>query len=372
MHIFQREIEPRITSRFFKGRAIIILGPRQSGKTTLSKKLLEPFGKDGEYFSCELATVRKHFVLGEPERLYDLVGGNKIVVLDEAQTIENIGAILKTFVDMYKDVQLIATGSSSFDLANKINEPLTGRTFEFTLMPLSLSEIQRDRGVSRDDLLEYMRLGTYPAVAGETDASTREDILLNIATNYLYKDIFIFESVKSSKVLEDLLRALALQVGNLVSVNELSGLLGVSRATIDKYVRLLEQSFVIFRLPSFSRNPRTELKKAFKIYFIDVGIRNAIIDNIAPVADRSDKGAIFENMFIVERLKHGLLETLPPRLAFWRTKKGSEVDLVEDKDGKLSAYECKWASRDYSFTDFLKKYPEATTQTVSLDDLLKT
>lgn len=369
--MFQRDIETRITSRLFKGRAIVILGPRQSGKTTLSKKLLEPYGEEGKYFNCELATTRKHFVLGDPKALNELIGGKKIVVLDEAQTIENIGAILKVFVDTYAGVQIIATGSSSFDLANKINEPLTGRTFEFTLMPLSLSEIRNDAGFSKDALMEYMRLGTYPAVVGEPERSAKEDILLNIATNYLYKDIFLFESIKSPKVLEDLLKALALQLGNLVSVHELSELLGVSRATVDKYLRLLEQTFVIFRLPSFSRNPRTELKKAFKAYFVDLGVRNAIIDNLAAVPERPDKGAIFENMFIVERLKQGLLETLPPRLSFWRTKKGLEIDLIEEKDGTISAYECKWSNRDFIFTSFLKKYPQSKTAIVTVDDLLK-
>lgn len=371
MIIFTREIEKRIVERLFKGRAILILGPRQAGKTTLSKKILESFGDEGDYFNCELATIRKHFVLGEPDNLLKLIGSKKIVVFDEAQTIENIGAILKTFIDTYPDIQIIATGSSSFDLANKINEPLTGRAFEFTLMPLSLTEIRKAIGISKENLMDYMRLGTYPAVVGESNLEIKEDILKNLATNYLYKDIFIFEAIKSPKVLENLLKALAFQLGSTVSINELSQTLGVSRATIDKYLRLLEQAFVIFRLPSFSRNLRIELKKVFKIYFFDLGVRNAIIDDISPIENRPDKGVIFENMFIVERMKKGLLETLPPKMAFWRTRDGLEIDLIEDKNGLISAYECKWKNDSFSFNEFLKKYPKASVKIVTLETMLE-
>ena len=357
--------------RLFKGRAILILGPRQAGKTTLSKKILESFGEKGGYFNCELLAVRKHFVFGEPDSLLNLVGDKKIAVFDEAQTIENIGVMLKTFIDTYPDIQIIATGSSSFDLANKINEPLTGRAFEFILMPLSLSEIRKTIGISKVSLMDYMRLGTYPAVVGETNPNIKEDLLKNLTTNYLYKDIFIFEAIKSPKVLENLLKALALQLGGTVSINELSQTLGISRATVEKYLRLLEQAFVIFRLPSFSRNLRTELKKVFKVYFFDLGVRNAVVDDISPVEDRPDKGVIFENMFIVERMKRGLLETLPPKMAFWRTRTGLEIDLIEDKNGLISAYECKWKKDNFSFGEFLKKYPKASVKIVTPETVLE-
>ena len=370
MTIFPREIEGKILERLFKNRAILIFGPRQAGKTTLSKKILESFGNEGGYFNCELALVRKSFVLGKPDDLYALIAGKKIVVFDEAQTVENIGAILKTFIDVYPNIQIIATGSSSFDLANKINEPLTGRAFEFILLPLSLMEIKGTIGLDKKTFMDYLRLGTYPAVVGEMVSAIKEDILQNLATNYLYKDIFMFESIKSPKVLEDLLKALSLQVGNMVSVNELSRLLGISRATVEKYLRLLEQAFVIFRLPSFSRNPRNELKKAFKIYFIDIGVRNAVIDNISAIELRPDRGAIFENMMIVERMKRGLLETLPPKMAFWRTRAGAEIDLIEDKNGVISAYEYKWGSDNFSFTEFLRKYPEASGKLINLETVL--
>ncbi|MFA6006547.1 MAG: ATP-binding protein [Candidatus Paceibacterota bacterium] len=371
MLIFKRKIEDIIVERLYKRRAILIFGPRQAGKTTLAKRILERQGNRDAYFNCELATVRKHFILGEPNSLLSLVGNAKLVVFDEAQTIENIGPILKTFIDTYPEVQIIATGSSSFDLANKINEPLTGRAFEFILLPLSLNEIQSVVPLTEERVLELLRLGCYPSVVAETSKSTREDILRNIATNYLYKDIFIFESVRNPKLIEDLLRALALQVGSTVSINELAILLGVSRATIQKYLSLLEQSYVVFRLPSFSRNPRNEIKKAFKVYFYDVGIRNALIDNIDELTGRNDRGPLLENLFITERLKLGLQSTLPPRLSFWRTKKGAEIDLIEEIGDTLRAYECKWKDGDTSFSLFRKKYSTVETHLITLATLIR-
>src|SRR3989338_788344 len=192
MVIFERAIEPKIKELLFKGRAILIFGPRQAGKTTLAKKLLAEFGKEGEYFNCDTLTVRNYFALGEPEKLKALIGNRKIVVFDEAQTIQNIGSILKVFIDTYPKVQIITTGSSSFDLANKINEPLTGRSFEFVLYPLSLAEIKTSKKIDEKEIYELMRLGSYPAVVGDDTPLLRENLLKNIATNYLYKDIFVF------------------------------------------------------------------------------------------------------------------------------------------------------------------------------------
>ncbi len=372
MLIFERTIENKIQERLHKGRAILIFGPRQAGKTTLSKKILEAFGDDGEYFNCELSSVRNNFEVGKPELLKEMIGHKKIVVFDEAQTIGDIGAILKTFIDTYPDIQIIATGSSSFDLANKINEPLTGRAFEFILYPLSVSEIKQTAGdVSVKDMHDLIRLGTYPAVVAEQDLKIKQDVLKNLATNYLYKDVYTFESIRNPRIFESLIKMLALQVGSLVSVNELALSLGVSRATVEKYIKLLEQSYVIKVIRSFSRNPRNEIKKAFKIYFIDTGIRNAVIDNVSDMAERQDKGALFENFFIMERFKLGSVEAFPPQIMFWRTRSGDEVDVVEESGDKVSAYECKWNSKERaSFKAFLRKYPAASTSTVSPESLM--
>lgn len=372
MLIFQRTIEERIRASLFKGRMLSILGPRQSGKTTLVKKLIEEYGKDGAYYDCQLADIRKHFVVGKPDMLLPLTMGKKAVVFDEAQTIQDIGTILKVFHDTYPEGQIIATGSSSFDLSNKINEPMTGRIFEFILFPLSLSEIRMSKTVTERDLYQYMLYGTYPAVVAETSIDTKKTILKNIATQYLYKDVFIFEAIRNPRVFEDLLKSLALQVGRLVSLNELAIHLGVSRSVIQRYLRLLEQSFIIKIIHSFSNNPRTELKKAFKVYFLDAGVRNALVDIEKALDNRVDKGLIFENFFMSERIKNGSnLHIFPPEIMFWRTRTGLEIDVVEKMGSDITAYECKWNKENVSFEKFLKKYPNAQVQVVTPNDLLK-
>lgn len=369
MIIFKREIENQIRNALFTKSMVVILGPRQSGKTTLSKKIIESFGEEGEYFNCEFADVRKHFVLGKPDKLLELIKDKKIVVFDEAQTIQNIGKILKIFYDTYPKIQIIATGSSSFDLANKIKEPMTGRAFEFILPPLLLSEIKSAINVSREKLNEIMLYGSYPAVVGANTIEEKKLELKKIATNYLYKDIYTFEMIHNPKVLEDLLINLAYATGGTVSAYKLGKDLGVAPSTIERYIRLLEQSFVIKRIYSYSKNFANELKKSYKIYFLDTGVRNALIEPV-DINDNNTKGALFENFFIMEKMKQGLLQTFSPRLAFWRTKQGLEIDLIEVENQKLTAYECKWGKEDIKFTKFLKYYPNATAQVITPDDLI--
>lgn len=372
MIIFQRTIEARIRDSLFKGRMLSILGPRQSGKTTLVKKLILEYGEHGAYYDCQLADVRKYFVVGKPDILLPLVAGKKVVIFDEAQTIQDIGTILKVFHDTYGESQIIATGSSSFDLSNKINEPMTGRIFEFILLPLSLAEIKISRNITQDDLNQYMLYGTYPAVVAETSVEIKKTILKNIATQYLYKDVFIFEAIRNPRVFEDLLKLLALQVGSLVSLNELAIHLGVSRSVIQRYLRLLEQSFIIKIIHSFSNNPRTELKKAFKIFFLDTGVRNALVDIEKALPNRNDKGFIFENFFMSERIKDANnFHIFPPEIMFWRTRKGFEIDVIEKKGQDITAYECKWSDKNVSFGQFLKRYPNAHTQIITPNDLIK-
>ncbi len=371
MLIFERTIDASIVKSLFKNRMIAILGPRQSGKTTLAKKLIEPYGTEGAYWDCQLADVRKRFVVGKPDQLLPLVEGKKIVVFDEAQTIQDIGTILKVFHDTYPGTQIIATGSSSFDLSNKINEPMTGRIFEFTLLPLSLAEIQKSMTVNLSDLHDLMLYGAYPAVVAATSTEEKRIILKNIATQYLYKDVFIFEAIRNPRVFEDLVKLLALQIGSLVSVNELATQLGVSRSVVQRYIRLLEQAFIIKVLHSFSNNPRTELKKAFKVFFLDVGVRNAIVDVDTPLLDRNDRGFIFENFVVTERIKDGSNNNVfPPEIMFWRTRTGFEVDIIEKKGTNISAYECKWGNEAVSFQTFLKAYPQAHVEVIRPDALL--
>lgn len=372
MIIFERLIEPKIKDLLFKKRVILIFGPRQAGKTTLAKKIVSEYGEKGEYFNCENANIRKHFVLGNPEALKELVKDKKIVVFDEAQTILNIGSILKVFVDTYDDVQIIATGSSSFDLANKINEPLTGRSFEFVLYPLSLEEIKKAKNISKNDLLEYMRLGLYPAIVGEESILVKENLLKNITTNYLYKDIYVFESIRNPQIFEDLIKLLAHQIGQLVSVYELAQSLKTSRTTIEKYLKLLEQSYIIKKVRPFSNNHRNELRKAFKIFFIDLGVRNVVADEMEDIDLNIKKGNIFENLFFLELLKKGNLETFSPNIYFWRTtdKDKLEIDFVETKNKNINAYECKWGDEEVVFTKFKKMYKDAKTFVVNPQNIL--
>lgn len=370
MLIFQRKIAEEISKTIGSGKIVLIFGPRQVGKTTLAKKLLAEHNAHDAYFNCEELTVRSHFAVGEPDKLKQLVGGRKLVVFDEAQTIENIGAILKVFFDKYPDTQIIATGSSSFDLANKINEPLTGRAYSFTLLPLSLDEIRSAKQIRESDLHLLMRFGSYPAIVAEENIAEKERILKNITTSYLYKDIFTFERIKSSLHFEQLLKLLAHQTGSTVSLNELASSIGVSRHTIEKYIRLLEQAYVIRRIHSFSRNKRNELKKAFKVFFVDTGVRNAMVDDVGALAGRTDAGQVFEQFYFTELFKRASAETFGPSLSFWRTHQGLEIDFVLEKASDLRAYECKWRDTDVSFKVFLKSYPHARAEIVTPQSIL--
>lgn len=370
MVIFKRSIEPQIIDSLFNNRMVSILGPRQSGKTTLAKKLLIQYGDQASYYDCQLAEIRQHFIVGEPDKLLPLTIGKKIVVFDEAQTIQDIGTILKVFHDTYPGVQIIATGSSSFDLANKINEPMTGRIFEFILLPLSLYEISLSKQILLDDLYQYMLYGTYPAIVAEDSLNSKIKILKNIATQYLYKDVFTFEAIRNPRVFEELIKLLALQIGSLVSLNELATHLGISRSVVQRYLRLLEQSFIIKIVHSFSNNPRTELKKAFKVFFLDTGVRNALVDIASPMDTRADKGAIFENFFVTEKLKQGTLKIFPPEIMFWRTRTGVEIDVIE-KDGiDISAYECKWKIPITVPMAFKTAYPQAHFECMSTENIV--
>src|SRR3989338_5499322 len=329
MKLFKRDIEVRIIPFLFKDRMVVILGPRQSGKTTLAKKIVDEYGQQGAYYDCQLAEIREHFVVGRPNTLLPLTEGKKIVVFDEAQNIQNIGTILKVFHDTYPGVQIIATGSSSFDLANKIKEPMTGRAFEFLLLPLTLPEV-----------------------------------------GLAYPDVFVFEDIRNPKVFEDLLKMLALQVGSTVSVNELAQTLGVTRTTVNRYLRLLEQSFIIKRVYAFSNNPRTELKKAFKVFFLDVGVRNALVDIASPMGTRADKGAIFENFFVAELMKKGTLEIFPSEIMFWRTRSGAEIDVIEKSGIEIFAYECKWKETATAPSSFTAAYHKARFVSITTENIV--
>lgn len=248
---------------------------------------------------------------------------------------------------------------------------MTGRAFEFMLLPLSLPEIASAYpGMSESDLLAVMRFGSYPAVVAAETVDEKLFAIKNIATNYLYKDVFVFEDIRNPKVFEDLLKMLALQIGSTVSVNELAQALGVTRTTVNRYLRLLEQSFIVKRVYSFSNNPRNEIKKGFKVFFLDVGVRNALVDIVSPMDARTDKGAIFENFFVAERMKKGALEIFPPEIMFWRTRSGVEIDMIEKNGREIFAYECKWKEAVAAPRPFKTAYPQARFECVTAENIL--
>lgn len=344
--MLKRGLIDEISRQLYRNKVIIIYGARRTGKTTLSRMILdeqEKLGKRTLYINCEFLDAQKGLATTNEKLLKSYLGDNDIVVLDEAQSIPNIGRILKIVVDTYPEIQIIATGSSSFDLSNKLGEPLVGRSRQFILYPFSLSEI-RNNANFHDTISQIDKLlifGSYPAVysMGEEDAKFE---LMNIASNYLFKDILEFEQVKNSKTLQKLLELLALQLGNEVSYSEIGQKLEISNHTVMRYIDLLEKCFVIFSLRSFSRNLRNEINKSQKIYFYDLGIRNALIQNFNKLDLRLDVGGLWENFCIVEKLKYNQANNIFFNKYFWRMYSGQEIDYIEEYDGNLHAYEFKY------------------------------
>ncbi len=339
--MYYRDILKEIGQQLKRPEIILLFGARQTGKSTLLELLSKEHG-DLKILDCEQPVVYDALHDINIPKIKALFDEKESVAFDEAQTIPEIGKILKLLYDDKKSkTRLIATGSSSFELSNKIGEPLTGRSFK--LFPLSIHEISAQKGWQYflENLEEFLLYGTYPGVV---DLNTKEkrDKLLSLSNDYLFKDIFKFEQLRNPGVLRKLLKAIALQVGNLVSYQELATLTGISRQTVVRYLNLLEKSFIIFRLGSFSGNLRNELRKRQKYFFYDTGIRNAIINNFAGMADRSDAGAIWENFCVSEIIKANSNNRLFSNFYFWRTYDGAEIDLVEERDGKIIAWEFKW------------------------------
>lgn len=361
--MIKRIISEKIKSKLFKGKAIIIIGARQVGKTTLIKSIAESYKESSIFLNCDEPDIRAMLTDANSSQLKRIVGRHKLVIIDEAQRVKNIGLTIKLFVDSLKDKQLIATGSSSLELANEINEPLTGRKYEYILYPFSVKEIIDETGEIEFNrqLEERILYGMYPEIATKQDE--KKELLLNITESYLFRDILAISDLRKPEILETLIQALALQIGNQVSFNELAQLLKVDNETVTKYIELLEKSYVIFRLKPFSRNLRNELKRTRKIYFYDTGIRNAIINNFNNLEFRDDRGALWENFFISESIKFLNYKYLKANSYFWRTKQQQEIDLVQDFDNKLQAFEVKWnpkVKKKFPQT-FLNAYPKCET-----------
>ncbi|MDR1818406.1 MAG: ATP-binding protein [Puniceicoccales bacterium] len=367
-----RDLEAEITARIGKGKTLVIHGARQVGKTTLLREL---FGgrADVVWFNTDEAATLAAFENVTGTAFQPYLGRATTVVIDEAQRIPDIGLKLKILHDALGDrVQFIATGSSSFDLANKINEPLTGRKFEFRMHPVKFAEMVAHHGLleERKNLSNRLLYGWYPdIIANIADARAR---LVGLAGDNLYKDIFRLEQIRKPAQFEKLVKALAWRVGSQVSLTELGALAGVDKNTAEKYVRLLEHAFIIFRVGSFSRNLRNELKTASKYYFFDTGIRNAVIGDFSPVEQRQDIGHLFENFVIAELVKRRAPFTTVTD-GFWRTKTQQEIDFVEVADGALSAYEIKWnpEARARFPAAFLASYKPQKTLVLNRDNFFE-
>ncbi|MCU0328979.1 MAG: ATP-binding protein [Chitinophagales bacterium] len=337
-----RQIHPQILEDCFKQKIILLLGARQVGKSTLVRMITESFTDKILWLDGDDVETAALFAESNRHRLSQIVGTHKIVVIDEAQKIHKIGTILKLLIDYQKDIQVIITGSSAFELRDKLNEPLTGRKFMFSLYPLSFPELSHHFGFLEEkrNLPERLVYGAYPEVI--TTSEPKERVLRLLSDSYLYKDIFLFKGLKKPEKMLELLRLLAWQIGSEVNINELSKTLKIDNQTVESYLEMLEQAFVIFRLRSYHTNQRNELKKSKKIYFYDLGIRNAIINDFRPVELRQDVGALFENYVIVEMLKQNEYLQTYANLYFWRTSEQKEIDLILEKNGKLLALEMKW------------------------------
>ncbi|HET8838436.1 MAG TPA: ATP-binding protein [Flavobacteriaceae bacterium] len=338
--MIERIIKNTLSEKLFKGKTIVIIGARQVGKTTLVKKVLH--GKDFLFLDGDDPLVKQRLTNPNTKEIETIIGSSKIVFIDEAQRIENIGITAKIIHDQFKNVQLIMSGSSAFELRNRTNEPLTGRKSEYFLFPISYEEYEKSQGYlnALKDLENRLIYGFYPDVIN--NRGEERETLNEIAQSYLFKDILSFANIKKPEILEKILQALAFQVGNEVSYNEIAQLTGVDKNTVANYIKLLEFSYIVYPLTSFSRNLRNEIKTNRKIYFYDNGIRNAIIQNFNPVGLRNDIGALWENFLMTERLKRNHYHKKYCNRYFWRTKQQQEIDYVEEADGKIMGFEFKW------------------------------
>lgn len=365
-----RELQSIIEQRLYTGKAIVLMGARQVGKTTLLRTIFQN-KPDVLWLNGDELDVQALFSNISATRLKAVFGGHKTIVLDEAQRIKDVGLRMKLVTDQIPEVQLVLTGSSSFELASRINEPLTGRKWEYTLFPVSFSEMVQHHGLLEEKRLLPHRLvyGYYPEVV--SCAKEEDEVLKQLTNSYLYKDLLSLEQIKKTDGLLKLLKGLAYQVSAQVSLSELSRLCELDVKTVEKYISVLEQAFLIFRLGSFSRNLRSELKRSQKIYFFDNGIRNALISNFNQIENRPDSGALWENFILSERMKYLHYKRKWANSWYWRTTEQQEVDYIEEQNGEITAFEFKWNphTKVRQPKVFLQAYPGSRFACIHPDNL---
>lgn len=373
MKLIRRKLHDIIEDKIFKGKAIVLIGARQVGKSTLLKQIIADKGNVLN-LNCDDPSVRSLLQDINLNTLRQLIGNNKIVFIDEAQRIQGIGLTLKLITDNMPEVQLLVSGSSSFMLQGQLNEPLTGRKFEYHLYPLSTEEIYNETGYLgvKQSLESRLIYGSYPDVINNID--NPHDILMNLSGSYMYQDLLSLEGIRKPAIIEKLLVALALQVGSEISYNEISQTIGTDPKTVEKYIDLLEKCYIVFRMSALSRNLRNELKKSKKIYFYDNGIRNSIIQNFNPLALRNDVGALWENFFISERVKYNHYNQNYCNAYFWRTTEQQEIDYIEESNGKFTLFEMKWSPKKAKVSppkSFINAYGEQDFHIVTPENYLK-
>ena len=367
----ERHIQSSIQSQLGGGKAIVIMGARQVGKSTLLRQMLGE-RQDVIWMNGDELDIQELFSNMTSTRIRAILGSKRLLVIDEAQRISDIGLRLKLITDQVPDVQVIATGSSSFELASKVNESLTGRKREFRMYPLTFGEmVQHTQFLDEVRMIPHrMVYGYYPEVV--CNPGDERAILKELSDSYLYKDILSLDSINKPDKLVRLLKALALQIGSQVSYNEIGTLIGLDSKTVERYVDILEKSFIVFRLGTFSRNLRNELKASRKIYFWDLGIRNAIIGNLAQIENRTDAGELWENFVIAERMKRNAYKCSFAQSYFWRTRQQHEIDYLEEEDGILYAFEFKWNLRKANVKcpeSFKTAYPEAVYKVITPENI---
>ncbi|RKY35435.1 MAG: ATPase [Candidatus Omnitrophota bacterium] len=369
-NFFTRLLQKKVENTFLKGKIVIIYGARQVGKTSLCKEILRKYPQNSKYIDCELLQNKTALETTNAKKLKDFLGNNKLVVLDEAQKIKDIVSVLNLIAHTYPEIQIIATGSSSFELANKTSESLTGRVRRYLLYPLSVEELsQKFSPLDLDAKLEsILCFGTYPCVFGGSIEESIEK-LSAIASNYLYKDVFQFSGIRKPDLLAGLLNVIALQLGNEVSIAELADLLNQNSHTIESYLNLLEQCFIVFKIKSFSRNLKGEIGKKYKIYFNDLGIRNSLIQNFNPLEIRNDSSALWENFCFLERIKYNHNNRIFANYYFWRTYSRQEIDYIEERNTKLYAFEFKWGKgKKKVCKEFLDTYQNSEFKVINRDN----
>lgn len=356
-----------------ENKVIIVYGPRQAGKTTLINQIKAEVKIKTLEFTGDDLQAQKIFSRYELEYQKTIITGYDLLIIDEAQKIENIGQTLKLIIDNF-NIKIIVSGSASFDLANKINEPLTGRTRTYWLYPFAMNEIADIHNTTNPELVleNFMRFGMMPKVHQLVNETEKTNYLYEYINTYLSKDILSFADIRKPNKILDLLSLLALQISKEVSIPELAQNLALSQVTVNKYLDILEKMFIIVNLRGFSRNLRKEISKTSKYFFVDVGVRNALIRNFNPLGMRNDYGELFENFFILEKIKRSLFYNMTANFYFWRTYDQKEIDLIEDRDGKLTGYECKWKDKATKSPDeWLKTYSNSSFKLINRDNYME-